>query len=85
MQSMTGVLTYPALVGFYRRRDGEEYVVYAEDANTWHITNGITDDNNQRHMAEYLRTMKRVDRIDLRAMRALLEKYRPGSPVLGMI
>lgn len=84
MADLTGILTYPSIVGFYRRKDGEEYVIWAEAGNRWHVTNGITDTDEPKAVRDWCKMLKR-DRIDERKMLGLLRRYQPGSPLIGLM
>lgn len=85
MSIMEGLLTYPNIVGFFRRKDGEEYVIWAAEGNVWHVTDGIIDTCEHRAVLDYERTLKRVKQIDETKMLQKLRRYLPDSPVIGLL
>lgn len=76
------------ILGYYKReRDGNEYIHYIRDGYE-HLTNGIHDwsnrDNSDR-IQRYMKQLVKVEEIDLKTLKARLNKHLPHSSVGSLL
>ncbi len=65
--------------------DGREWIIWEDAGDCLHVTDGVIDVTSRDAVRDYLMVLKRAVAIDRMEMLDKLERYQPGSPLIGLL